>query len=68
MARSILGILSIIIGAALIFYPGNLLGAEVPEVKLLLKFNKKAYTYGEPIGAKAMVIHNSGKNLLLLYH
>jgi hypothetical protein len=65
MAKSTLGILSIIIGAALIFNPCEILGAEKPEIQIVLEFAKKVYTIGEPIGAKVRVIHHSGKNLLL---
>jgi hypothetical protein len=65
MARPALGILSIIIGAAFIFHPANILGAEKPEIEIVLEFTKNVYTFGEPIGAKVMVVHNSGKDLLL---
>jgi hypothetical protein len=65
MAKSAFCLLSIVIGAALIFNSGNLFGAEKPEILLELKFNKKAFKYGEPIGAKVGIANKSGRDLLL---
>ena len=44
MEKSTLGIISIIIGAALIFNPCEILGAKAPEIKIVLEFTKNVYT------------------------
>ena len=64
MAKSTLVILSIVIGSALILNPCRILGADKPEIEIVLEFTKNVYTYGDPIGATVKVIHHPGKDLI----